>query len=237
MIRNATTYEEILTSPEARAVLKALLDAKLQLEQGWLSAAQISKILRDVHGVKVHWRTVRNLLSENQSLVDRRKRKGRFEFCIMKAGEYLLAESGSEIVIVDPNEATRATLSLHALLGSLVGVVRVCDPYFDYRTVEHLEVCKLSSRLRLLTKNVKDTGPLRRLTEAAARSGWLEVRVASNAPLHDRYIIDNLNMYLLGTSLNGFGKTQSFVAKTGTDVRSLIIPAFDNYWASAPPWP
>src|SRR5262249_41085641 len=118
MTTKTTAHEDVLPSPAAHAVLKALRDAKMQLDEPWLSVAHISKILRDHHGVGVHWRTVKSILLQNRSLVQRRKRNGRFEFCIMRAGEDLLADSGSEIVVIDPSNATKATVSLHALLAS-----------------------------------------------------------------------------------------------------------------------
>jgi hypothetical protein len=63
------------------------------------------------------------------------------------------------------------------------------------------------------------------------------VRVASAAPLHDRYIIDDVGMLILGASLNGFGKKQCFVIRAGEDVRSMAMTAFDANWASAVAWP
>ncbi len=56
-------------------------------------------------------------------------------------------------------------------------------------------------------------------------------------PLHDRYIIDDSIMVILGTSLNGFGKKQCFVIQTGQDLRSVLIPVFDGAWNSGIIWP
>jgi len=64
--------------------------------------------------------------------------------------------------------------------------------------------------------NVRDTGPLRRILAAAKTAGYeIEVRVVGSRTLHDRYIIDDNEMVILGTSLNGFGKKQSFVIQAG----------------------
>jgi len=53
--------------------------------------------------------------------------------------------------------------------------------------------------------------------------------------LHDRYryILHEEGMLLLGTSLNGFAKKQSFVVSLGSDIKSATETAFNRMWASA----
>jgi hypothetical protein len=85
---------------------------------------------------------------------------------------------------------------------------------------------------------VKDAGRVRGLHAAAKTEGrTIEIRVTAAAPLHDRYIIDNSKMLILGTSLNGFGKKQGFVVQAGDDVRAVVVQAFDNAWAGGTAWP
>jgi hypothetical protein len=116
--------------------------------------------------------------------------------------------------------------------------MRVCDPYLDYTTIEHLDACKSVAEVRLLTHNVKDSGPLRRVAAVMAADGRnLQIRRVASAVLHDRYIIADDCMYTLGTSFNGFGKKQSFITAAGEDVRAQMIAYFDNLWATATPWP
>ena len=52
----------------------------------WLAAPEISRILRDEFGIGIHWATVQTLLSDKR-LAARRKRKGRWEFTLLTAGE------------------------------------------------------------------------------------------------------------------------------------------------------
>ncbi len=61
--------------------------------------------------------------------------------------------------------------------------------------------------------------------------GILDVRVAPQKVLHDRYVIHDDGMALLGTSLNGLGLKQSFVVSLGEDLRSTALRAFDDVWS------
>ena len=217
-------------------LLQAL--AVLRNEATWLTAAEISKKLRDEDGIGLHWRKIETVFSANPGVVARRKKAKQWQFSILQPGEQLLGEAQSSILFIDPEQAFKATLSLHDFFSKLKGTVRVCDAYLDNTTLEHLHVLDKSVTVRLLTKNVKDTGgALRRLVAAWKTEGRnLEIRVDNLAPLHDRYIIDDSNMVILGTSLNGFGKKQCFIIQTGPDMRAVLIPVFDGLWNSAPIW-
>lgn len=204
----------------------------------WVSAVDISRIMRDDYGIRIHWKTILTLLTAQNKLTDRRKRSGRWQFKLMRDGEDHLTKAGASIVVIDPSQAVQAVRSLHDFLSSLSGVVRVCDPYLDAATIEHLDACPANVVIRFLTKNIKDSGTLRRLLAACQTQGRsLEIRVAGSAALHDRYIIDDKLMLILGTSLNGFGKKQCFVVKAGEDVRDIVMIAFDQIWATGTKWP
>jgi hypothetical protein len=216
--------------------LSVLARAKASGSSGWLTATQISGILRDEFAVRVHWKTIETALLSDKAQAARRKHGGRWEFAIMSAGEKRLF-AAQPIVFVQPADAVMATLSLHQFFGALKNPIRVCDPYLDGATIEHLEACPTGAEIRLLTMNVKDTGPLRRLVQAAQGQRSLSIRVVKVKNLHDRYIIDDREMLLLGTSLNGFGKKQCFSVRAGEDIRETMRATFDAQWATATPWP
>jgi len=140
--------------------------------------------------------------------------------------------------MVDPGNALQAVVELHDLLGALIGPIAVCDPYFDGTTVEHLGALPKRCKIRVLTMNVRDSGPLRRVVAAAQTTGYdMEIRVVAQRVLHDRYIVDSAGLLILGCSLNGFGKKQSFVVRAGSDIRGAVLTEFDNQWAQASTWP
>jgi len=206
--------------------------------QPWVSSADISRHLRDQFGLQIHWRTIDKLLAGERGQAARRKRQRRWEYMILEEGRAAIAGADEAITFVNPATALQETLKLHDLLARLKGTIRVCDPYLDDSTVEHLEACSKGTPIRLLTMNVKDTGPLRRVVAAAKTSGYqLDIRVVTSRTLHDRYLIDDADMIILGTSLNGFGKKQSFVIQAGPDIRQTVLVEFDQQWNAAAAWP
>lgn len=199
-----------------------------------MSAADIARTLQEAFGISIHWRTIAALLSADSTLAARRKRRGQWQFSVMHKGTQQIAAAGPSVTLIDPDKAVTAVASLHAHLGALTGLIRVCDPYLDHATVEHLDACPAGSEIRLLTFNVRDSGQLRRLLAVARR---LSVRTAAANVLHDRYAIDDTSMTILGTSLNGLGKKQAFVIKAGPDIRQAMMSTFDRLWATGTVWP
>lgn len=203
-----------------------------------LSALEMSEALRASAGIDLHWRSINAHLLSSGEFVDRKKRLGRWYFGILRAGKARVAAPPSAIQFVDPSKAVQSVLTLHGMLSQCKGVLRVCDPYLDYSTLQHLDSCSSATEIRLLTKNVKDSGSLRSLHSAFVSQGRvLVVKIASANILHDRYIIDSVGMKILGTSLNGFGKKQCFVVEVGTDMRTAMTAVFDGHWSTANAWP
>ncbi len=156
----------------------------------------------------------------------------------MAPGEQLLRAPASAALVIDPAKALQAARTLHAILEKLQGPVRVCDPYVDYSTLEHLDACTSATVIHVLSDNVSDSGRLRALAAAGAtQKPRVEVRTVVGQRLHDRYIIDDSNLYILGTSLNGFGKKQCFVVRLGQDIRAQMLAFFNTAWNAAKPWP
>lgn len=225
-------------SEDLERVLAQLHNLTVESDRRWYAAAEISSALRDRYGVRIHWRTIDALLGRSPECVDRRKRGRRWEYILLAEGEARIRSAGQQILLVDPENSFQAVVRLHDLLSSLKGTIRICDPYADSVTIEHLEACPKGQPIQLLTCNIRDSGKLRRLLAAAVTSGYqLELRLAAGKDLHDRYIIDDAGMVILGTSLNGFGKKQCFVIQAGQDMRAVMLKEFVARWGSATPWP
>jgi hypothetical protein len=220
-----------------RRILAVLLVNKQQ-GRHWTGALEVSKALRDQFGIPIHWRTIDATLAEANNLVQRRKRERRWEYLLLANGESKVAAPPSAIVFVDPSNALQSVISLHDFLAALTDPIQICDPYLDATTLDHITSCPKTSVVSLLTKNIKESSKVKLLLSAAHTEGraW-KIRVASAPVLHDRYIIDSKSMLILGTSLNGFGKKQSFVIKAGEDIRKVMQTEFSNLWNTASPWP
>lgn len=215
----------------------AVILIKKQLGIQWISSLEISQTLRDEFGLQIHWKTIDSILRATNNFVHRRKRKLRWEYFLLSEGENKVAHAPSAIVVVDPTNALQAVISLHDFLANLSNPIQICDPYLDATSLEHIASCPKTATINILTKNIKDSGKFRQLLSAAQTEGrtWI-IRVASAPVLHDRYIIDSNSMLILGTSLNGFGKKQCFIIKTGEDIRKVMQIEFLNLWNSATAW-
>jgi hypothetical protein len=95
--------------------------------------------------------------------------------------------------------------------------------------------CKKAKRIMLLTANITDLNALKGDLKIFAKQhgNLLEIRKVAPGLLHDRYLIHDKGMLLIGTSLNGLGLKQSFVIEIGEDIRSVVIAAFDGIWRTA----
>ncbi|SRR6266478_519074 len=205
---------------------------------GFFSAAEISRILQERHGENIHWRTIAAILENNGKLASRRKRNHVRQYHILGKGLATLDNKDAAVRMIDPAKALQSIVSFHEFLGALKGLVRVCDPYLDTCAIEHLDACKSVREVRLLTHNITDSGGLRRLVDAFNTSTRkLLVRRTAKPVLHDRYVLDDSSMRILGTSLNGLGKKECFVIKAGDDMRTTMVEVFDKRWSEAQPWP
>jgi len=201
-------------------------------------ATEISSHLFKQHGTHVHWRTIETLLRSARDFARSSKKSGRWVFSPSKKAIDTVQGSSDTIQLVDPSKAVVATVRLHDTLASLSNMVRLCDPYLDQTSLLHLDAIRASTTLRFLTFNITDTGPIRTLVAAfASKRVMLEIRKAHAAVLHDRYIIAGNTVYILGTSLNGFGKKQCFIIRAGQSIAHSLTATFDDLWAKATPWP
>ncbi|MCH9027100.1 MAG: hypothetical protein IIA05_08310 [Proteobacteria bacterium] len=200
-----------------------------------LTPAEISHRLHDMHGVNTHWRTIEASLLRNRDLVSRRKRAHKWRYHILEAGRKRLDGASGPILFIDPSKSIQNVVTLHELFGGMNGLVRVCDPYLDESSIEHLD--SLTGNVKYLTHNVKDSGRLRQTLAAFQKPGrTLEIKTTQKNVLHDRYIIDKTSMLILGTSLNGFGKKQCFLIRAGQDIRATMLHGFNEHWDSADVW-
>jgi len=201
----------------------------------WRTAPQISNALRDDFGIRLHWRSIAHAFDGDRDMVARRKSSGKWLYSIMQAGRDSIVKRDESITLVDPAKAISAVLTLHEVFGKLQGRIRVCDPYCDSVTIEHLDACPAASPIDLLTKNITDDATFRRVVAAARQKRLVEIRRAS-APLHDRYLIHRNGLLIIGTSLNSFAKSQTFMTKAGQDIARVVNEAYDALWKGASTW-
>jgi len=203
-----------------------------------MTPCQISTVLRDLYGIALPRQKIQALLAKEKGTVVRRRKEGIWAYQVMQAGvDRVAAAPGSTVVLIEPEKAFSKIREIEDTLAGLRGVLSICDPYVDGRTLDFLAKCQSASGIRLLTVTVTKPGPFGRDLGAFnnEHGGVLEVRVASQKDLHDRYIVHDDGLLLLGTSLNGLGRKQSFVVALGLDLRADVLAAFNSRWQVATP--
>ncbi len=210
-----------------------VLAAAEQAGESVLTPAEISTALRDVHKIALPRQRVQALLAKEKGTVAPRKKGGVRAYQIMQAGvDVVTASSTTTVIFVEPEQAFSKIRKTEEILAGLQGTLRVCDPYVDGRTLDFLAGCQSAAAIRLLTVNIGKPNPFARDLTAFNKEhgGRLEARVAAQRDLHDRYIIHDDGLLLLGASLNGLGKKQSFVIAVGNDLRAAVATAFESRW-------
>ena len=201
-----------------------------------MTPAEISMVLRDIYKILLPRQKIQTLLAAEQGTVARHKKGGVRAYQIMQAGiNEVRAAASSTVVFIEPEQALSNIRLIEETLVGLQGALSVCDPYVDGRTLDLLAACESATAIRLLTVNINKPNPFARDVTAFNKEhgGKLEVRVAARKDLHDRYIIHDDGLLLLGTSLNSFGKKQTFVVALGPDIRGDVVAAFDSRWQTA----
>lgn len=65
--------------------------------------------------------------------------------------------------------------------------------------------------------------------------GKMQARTVPKQKLHDRYVLHNSGMILLGASLKDVGKAPSFVVALGPDLTNAVSVHFGEAWKTATP--
>lgn len=196
---------------------------------------EISSVLRDAFGISVSRQKIEAALSKKQSAVARQRKNGLRAYQVMQAGIDELTAEAAVVIFVDPQQALSKIRETQAVLADLRGDLSVCDPYVDGRTLDLLADCKAATSIRLLTVNISKRTAFERDARAFKKEHGdiLDVRVATQRVLHDRYIIHDDGMLFSGTSLNGLGLKQSILVSLGEDLRSTVLRAFNEVWGGA----
>jgi len=120
------------------------------------------------------------------------------------------------------------------LLKSLKGDIKICDPYLNEDTLDSLEKIK-NADIKFLTSNFKQNIRVsdKDLKDFKTENPKISIKAINSDCLHDRYIITDKILYLLG---HGFSvrKKESFVImlpkKIAGDLIQSLSSVFDTRW-------
>ena len=152
----------------------------------------------------------------------------------------LLRSGGLEAIYVEGDKPRSDRREFGALLSGLDGSVRISDPYFGIRTLDTLESLPQSARVRFLTAQVSGNREHleRQLKDFSVERPGIEVRrAAAPRDLHDRYVLSDGQLMLVGHGLKDIGARESFVVviprKFAPDMHSSVRTTFDSRWSKA----
>ncbi len=154
--------------------------------------------------------------------------------------EHLIREGSLSVVRVEGGRPHTARQHLGELLAALTGLVRITDPYFGSRTLETLDHISRKAQIRFLTSKTNESllkvqGAFR---EFAKERKNVEFRLLPPPhDLHDRYLLADNALLIIGHGLKDIGGKESFVIRLDRNVASDLLDeltqSFDNKWGGA----
>jgi len=122
------------------------------------------------------------------------------------------------------------------ILEEVTGNVLICDPYFGKNTLDLL--CKIPNKCAVRFLLVRSQGvsedDLRRYKQERPS---FQFKLARQKDMHDRYIVDDRGLTILGHGLRDIGEKESFVVFLERSLIPTIIEdvsiSFENRWGSA----
>ena len=152
------------------------------------------------------------------------------------------SESKVQILQINAGRPNSAHMEVAELFGALSGLAMVCDPYYGQGSLARLSEIDSCSSVRVLTSkpDSKEKSFLpKRLEEFTKEYPQFEFRKYKGKELHDRYIVTDDNLILMGHGLKDIGGKESFVVKLDRSLAGDTIDSlknsFDSKWNAAEP--
>jgi hypothetical protein len=131
-----------------------------------------------------------------------------------------------KVVLVQTGAVRDSHLEIAALFKELKGDIRVCDPYYGTGSLVRLDCLVHCKSIRFLTLHAdkQEQAVIKRyLTEFVTQHSHVEFRLSSSPDLHDRYVLTEDEVIILGHGLKDVGKKESFVIRLSKEVCGDLI--------------
>jgi hypothetical protein len=229
--------------------LWVLFAAKVELTKKRMSANEIASILVEVKEISVKPRGITNAFNKAKGKkVHVYTIDSKMYYEIMNSGkDYLLQKTKMDSIQVHYFEPGRRYTSkailCEEILSDLKGELKIVDPYCGLSTLDVLLRSKIKNAKILtcidnLKGNQKDQF-LRGFKDFVSEGSTIELRNYSSSEIHDRYILSNDQIILLGQSIKDLGSKESFAIVLGKDsfgdIYQNLFTVFDRRWNQAKP--
>lgn len=151
------------------------------------------------------------------------------------------ASDGEAVFVVEAGKPYSAHLTLVELLASLGDTLRICDAYLGVETLPILRPIG-GRNIRFLTAHLPSKkGASEELIQTVKKFSFefksTEFRQCTKAEFHDRYVLTEEELILLGHGLKDAGRKESFIVRLkrkaiGTMIDDLM-QTFDEKWEKA----
>jgi hypothetical protein len=213
-----------------------------------LKGEQIAAIIVRVQKISVQTNSIINSLNRAKDKVHRYYEDDGTYFEIMRPGkDYLLSLDRSDLVnafYFEPDSRFPAKKLLkNQIFNGLEGDLEIVDPYCGERTLDVLEGIKGRS-VKFLTRLDNIQGRARQkferdLKDFKADNPHIEFRDYHNTDIHDRYIISQTSLVILGHSIKDLGSKESFAIvldrATNRNVFQALSENFHRRWKQSTP--
>ncbi len=238
---DASTKHTLADIPSPRLLAFAALElAENQCGIDRLTSEHIVACL-EAAGVAVKKLSISRALARASGYISSRKEENETSYKLMTKGkreiEQALGGEKMSVVRIEKNQPRTARLKLGDILRSLSGIVRICDPYYGVRTLDLLDNILVKTKVQFLTSKTNEAG--RKLQGAMKdfkrERPNVEFRLArKDAGLHDRFVITNNLILILGHGLKDIGGKESFIIHLDKflvpDLIKETIKAFNAKW-------
>jgi len=154
----------------------------------------------------------------------------------------LLSADGIMVSYIEAGTPRTGRRTLADLLRGASGIVRVCDPFYGIKSLDSLELIPEACEVRFLTARPSDDQAkfTRAATDFARERPTTAMRIyPASQELHDRYILTDQSLLILGHGIKDIGARESFVVSVprqyAGDLLDSLTASFDQRWAAATP--
>ena len=207
-----------------------------------LTADQISKILREGLEINLPEKSIINSLKNAGDRIFVNNDEGIKHYEIMAIGrDFLMSKAKTtttSLFYFEPEKKyTSKRILSNNLIINLKGELKIVDPYLGERTLDVLSNVKndikFLTRLSLI-KTSQQKKIKREYSDYRAEHKNIEIRDYNNNDLHDRYIISDDHLVLLGHSFKDLGNKESFAVilnkNDNINIYDAMLENFNRRW-------
>jgi len=222
--------------------------SKEELNTKVLTSEQIASIIREVLEISINSSSIQKSFNRAKDRIHTYKLDTNILYEIMMPGkEYLKSKEKNEytnILYFEPEKrfSSKRILSKN-ILQNLEGDLKMVDPYCGVKTLDILididdKIVNFLTRLDNLRSKDKSRF-LRYLTDFKKERPMIEFRDYPNSELHDRYILSEDKIVIIGHSIKDLGKKETFAIsmnnKNNKNIFQSLLSSFNRRWNNSTP--